>query len=192
MPGPMTPRDVLLSMLSAAEAMAEGEKISLIAALVDIERDSIVAGRQAWMDAQREGLDRESALRARVAELEADRARAWTHYAECAGTPLMADVMGERDRLRARVAELEEREASVCPEDVGIVECVSTLRAQVDELAMLVRMLVHSVRRTNPDNETARKALDYLQRYNLQGSILRDILRDEADYGAGDCVPTDR
>lgn len=96
------------------------------------------------------------------------------------------------EELEARIAELEEREASVCPEDVGIVEYVSTLRANVDELAMLTRMLVHSVRKANPDNETARQAMGYLQRHNLQGSILRDILRDEADYGAGDCVPIDR
>ena len=69
---------------------------------------------------------------------------------------------------------------------------IEGLEAQVDEMAMLIRMLVHSVRKTNPDNETARKAMDYLQCHNLQGSILRDILRDEADYGAGDCVPTDQ
>ena len=69
---------------------------------------------------------------------------------------------------------------------------IEGLEAQVDEMAMLIRMLVHSVRKTNPDNETARKAMGYLQCHNLQGSILRDILRDEADYGAGDCVPTDQ
>lgn len=64
---------------------------------------------------------------------------------------------------------------------------LATLRAQVDELSMLIRMLVHSVRKTNPDNETAMRAMDYLQRHGLQGSLLRD----EAEYGAGDCVPTD-
>lgn len=51
--------------------------------------------------------DENATLSAKIAELEADRDRAWTHYAECAGTPLMADVMGERDTLRARVAGLE-------------------------------------------------------------------------------------
>ena len=66
---------------------------------------------------------------------------------------------------------------------------VDRLRAQLDELAMLVRMLV---RQTKSDNETARRAMGYLHRHNLQGSVLRDTLRDEADYGAGDCVPTDR
>lgn len=80
--------------------------------------------------------------------------------------------------LRARIEEAKEER--------------DRFRAQVDDLAMLVRMLVHSARKTNPDNETARKAMDYLQRHNLQGSILRDILRDENDYGAGDCVPTER
>lgn len=51
--------------------------------------------------------------------------------------------------------------------------CPGCLKKQVDELAMLIRMLVHSTRKTNPDNETAKKAMDYLTRHNLQGSPLR-------------------
>jgi hypothetical protein len=38
-------------------------------------------------------------LLGRVAELEADQKNAWEHYAACARTPLMRDVMAERDRL---------------------------------------------------------------------------------------------
>lgn len=37
----------------------------------------------------------------------------------------------------------------------------------VDDLAMLVRLLVHSIRKHSPDNETARKAMDYLRRHEL-------------------------
>lgn len=64
---------------------------------------------------------------------------------------------------------------------------IEDLESLVDELAMLIRMLVHSIRKTNPDNETARKAVDYLQRHDLQGLILRSdppthaALRDEVE-----------
>lgn len=43
-----------------------------------------------------------------------------------------------------------------------------------DELAALVRRLAHSLRKASPDNELADKALDYLKRNGLTGSILRD------------------
>lgn len=46
----------------------------------------------------------------------------------------------------------------------------------VDDLAMLVRLLVHSLRKHSPDNETARKAVDYLRRHELQGSPLRTTI----------------
>lgn len=90
---------------------------------------------------------------------------------------LLDDDQWNNTEQRYLLPALEEREA---------------LLAQVGDLAMLIRMLVHSVHKANPDNETARKAMDYLKRHNLQGSILRDALRDEEDYGAGDCVPTER
>jgi len=51
--------------------------------------------------------------------------------------------------------------------------CWEEWKRQMDELATLVRMLVHQIRKTNPDNKTAAKAVDYLKRTNLQGSILR-------------------
>ncbi len=47
--------------------------------------------------------------------------------------------------------------------------------AKVDELAALVRQLVRSLRKHSPDNETARKAMDYLRRHELQGSPLRGL-----------------
>lgn len=50
---------------------------------------------------------------ARVAELEADQKQAWRFYAECANTPLMSDVMAERDSLRARLAKADAVVAAV-------------------------------------------------------------------------------
>lgn len=44
-----------------------------------------------------------------------------------------------------------------------------------DELAALVRRLAHSLRKAAPDNELPDKALDYLKRNGLTGSILRDV-----------------
>lgn len=45
----------------------------------------------------------------------------------------------------------------------------------VDDLAMLVRQLVHSLRKHSPDNTTAARAVDYLKRHELQGSPLRGL-----------------
>lgn len=44
----------------------------------------------------------------------------------------------------------------------------------VDDLAALVRRLVHSLSKAAPDNTLPAKAVDYLQRKGLQGSPLRD------------------
>jgi hypothetical protein len=46
-------------------------------------------------------------------------------------------------------------------------------KRQVDDLAMLVRGLVHDLQKLNPDSSRAKKAMDYLKRKNLTGSILR-------------------
>ena len=43
----------------------------------------------------------------------------------------------------------------------------------VDDLAQLVMRLVHQLRKAEPDNELSDKALDYLKRNGLTGSILR-------------------
>lgn len=52
---------------------------------------------------------------ARVAELEADRAKAWTHYADCANTPLMSDVIAERDRYREALERIADSSPSSVP-----------------------------------------------------------------------------
>lgn len=43
----------------------------------------------------------------------------------------------------------------------------------VDDLAMLVRQLVHSLKKANPNSGLPARALDYLQRKGLAGSPLR-------------------
>ena len=48
---------------------------------------------------------------------------------------------------------------------------VIALRAQVGDMAMIVRKLVH---RLGPENTTSKQALDYLFRKGLQGSPARD------------------
>lgn len=50
--------------------------------------------------------------------------------------------------------------------------------APVDELAMLVRRLVQSLRKDAPDNDLADQALDYLKRYGFGGTFLRDVPGD--------------
>jgi len=56
---------------------------------------------------------------------------------------------------------------------------------RVDDLAALVRRLVHSLSKAAPDHDLPAKAVDYLQRKGLQGSPLRDdaVKRDDV---AGD------
>ena len=51
----------------------------------------------------------------------------------------------------------------------------SLVETQVDDLAMLVRRLVHEVRKTNKESSVAIKAVDYLKRKGLQGSPIREI-----------------
>jgi len=48
-----------------------------------------------------------------------------------------------------------------------------TQRERVNNLAMAVRRLVHRVKKTSPDDDVAKKAMDYLTRNHLQGSPLR-------------------
>lgn len=47
--------------------------------------------------------------------------------------------------------------------------------APVDELAMLVRRLVQSLRKAAPDNDLADQTLDYLKRYGFGGTFLRNV-----------------
>lgn len=46
----------------------------------------------------------------------------------------------------------------------------------VPDLAMLVARLIYQVGRFDPGNDTAKKAMDYLRRKNLQQSVLRQAI----------------
>lgn len=48
-------------------------------------------------------------------------------------------------------------------------------RPTIGDLAMLVARLVQQVRKHDPSNEVAEKAMDYLRRKDLAGSVLREI-----------------
>ena len=59
----------------------------------------------------------------------------------------------------------------------------------VDDLAQLVMRLAHALRKAEPDNELSDKALDYLKRNGLTGSILRKATgRVVADDAAPECT----
>lgn len=70
---------------------------------------------------------------------------------------LMADKISGEQRSRAEAAEAEN----------------DRLQARVDNLAALLRILVHSLRKVNPNSSNIVRAMDYLKRNGLTGSILR-------------------
>ena len=45
--------------------------------------------------------------------------------------------------------------------------------ARVDDLAMIIRQLVHRLKKHEPDSPLAAQALNYLRRKSLQGSIFQ-------------------
>ena len=45
----------------------------------------------------------------------------------------------------------------------------------IADLVMLVARLIHQVRKHEPDNDVAEKAMDYLRRKDLVGAVLREI-----------------
>lgn len=70
--------------------------------------------------------------------------------------------------------------------DMSGIECavaaIKSLAAQkaaidaqvnMDEMAMLVRKLVQQLRKAAPDNDSGEKALDFLKRHGLSGTLLR-------------------
>ena len=46
---------------------------------------------------------------------------------------------------------------------------------QVDDLAIMVRRLAQALRKAAPDNDLSGKALDYLNRAELSGAVMRDL-----------------
>jgi hypothetical protein len=64
---------------------------------------------------------------------------------------------------------------------------MSTSAQQVGNLAVLVIRLVRQVRKHDPLNDVAAKAMDYLRREELDGSILRGIKQNMKDqHGTGE------
>ncbi len=47
------------------------------------------------------------------------------------------------------------------------------LETQVNDMAMLIKQLTHSLSKASPNNDIAARALDYLKRNDLIGSPLR-------------------
>lgn len=137
--------------------------------------------------AENEALKEENRFALRAGhEFKAERDSA-IRQAKAVGDALMA-VSAERDAERSRsdalaarveiwraflnstpVADLSARDARIRREER------EAAAVKVDELAALVRLLVHSIRKHSPDNETARRAMDYLKRHELQGSPLRGL-----------------
>lgn len=67
--------------------------------------------------------------------------------------------------------DLYDQDCSACEraqEDYAALERVA------DDLIALVQRLARALRKAAPDNYLSGKALDYLRRKNLQGSMLRD------------------
>jgi len=52
----------------------------------------------------------------------------------------------------------------------------------VDDMAALIRQLAHSLRSARPSHDLPARALDYLKRHGLQGTVLREAeyMRQEA------------
>jgi hypothetical protein len=67
--------------------------------------DALVAERDALQAFKDEALQTDWIARAEAAEAENARLQ---HFIDCADTPLMRDVLAERDRLKARLRELGE------------------------------------------------------------------------------------
>jgi len=52
--------------------------------------------------------------------------------------------------------------------------CWEEWKQEIGDLSMMVRKLASSLRKAAPNNDLPDRAIDYLKRKNLQGSILRD------------------
>ena len=78
-------------------------------------------------------------------------------------------LMVERDRYKA---ELEQAKLNALPPG-HMGDWTDQLHRQVNDMAMLMRMLIWSLNKYSPDHSTTWKAKDYLKRHGLEGSPLR-------------------
>lgn len=58
--------------------------------------------------------------------------------------------------------------------NIDLVVAAWNRRAHVDDLAALVHRLARALRRAAPDHDLPVRALDYLARHGLQGSVWRE------------------
>lgn len=85
----------------------------------------------------------------------------------------LRQVRDDNHRLQAEVKTLKKQFDSVATTcELTLVER-DRLQAEVDNLAALVRILVHSLRKVNPNSSNIIRAMAYLTRKGLTGSILR-------------------
>ncbi len=54
------------------------------------------------------------------------------------------------------------------------LERVQASEQKIGDMAMLIRQLSSALKKANPDSGLPKKAMDYLRRHSLQGSVLRD------------------
>jgi hypothetical protein len=110
-----------------------------------------------------------NAWQAAIAQLsqdsEAER-EAFIRLCEVLGIPATAGAYLEAQRFVAQ--------ASAAPVELGQdAKAVGEEPAKVEDLAALVRQLVHSLRKAKPDSDLATRAVGYLKRKGLAGNPLR-------------------
>lgn len=90
-------------------------------------------------------------------------------------TNVVCNMQERIDQLQAEVARLTQCLAQADRSDAykRYRDEITMLQAEVNNLASLVRILVHSLRKVNPDSSNIIRAMDYLKRNGLTGSILR-------------------
>jgi hypothetical protein len=128
------------------------------------QRQAFVAGRLAAIaDSQREVASDLAAIKARLAvaqrPTQSISSNEFRNLIEAHDRASDFEEMGAA--YGAIVAYIDGRTAGAAPD------------ARVEDLAALVRQLVHSLNKVKPDSDLAKRAVDYLQRKGLAGSPLR-------------------
>ena len=75
--------------------------------------------------------------------------------------------------LRAKLQAAEIEKTDILAQRDVYLSRAEAAEAKMDNLASLVRILVHSLRKVNPNSSNIIRAMDYLTRHRLTGSILR-------------------
>jgi hypothetical protein len=111
----------------------------------------------------------------------------------CAAPPVEQDCTARHDYYEPHIAKtplpkshrVEQDERGACNAQIRkwresfdvMHRRAMNAEANVDDLSMLVRQLVHSLRKAAPDNVLSDRAVDYLKRNGFAGSPLRDATR---------------